>query len=165
MIRARSPKLEHHSSRRRGSNARISCAVPRANSALAAGTVRTAAGRINSSVARSISQYTATAAAPAKTVAITNIAKFTRIHMSPPVAALHCAVQCVSHGARQDKSAENAGLRRRISAIVCVAQNTPWRPGRAAQCVRLARAGIRGSVGSLELSWLEHWLGAGLLIG
>src|SRR5712692_11881718 len=151
MIRARSPKLGHHSSRRRGSNARTSCAVPRANSALAAGTVRTAAGRINSSVARSISQYAATAAAPAKTEATTNIAKFTRTHMSPPEAALHGAAHRVGHGARQDKSTENEGFRGRVAPELCVTANTPWWPGRSARPVRLVRAGIRGSVGSLEL--------------
>src|SRR5882762_3130581 len=47
-----------------------------------AATEGAAAGRIISTVARRSSQYTATAAAPAVSVARTNIAKFTRIHMS-----------------------------------------------------------------------------------
>src|SRR6266446_977395 len=70
------PCTEH-----RGVNARTKSAVPRANS-VRTGAGRSVAGRIIWTVARRSSQYTATAAAPAISVARTNIATFTRIHMS-----------------------------------------------------------------------------------
>src|ERR1700737_3712471 len=84
--------------------------------------VDAAAGRISSTVARRSSQYTATAAAPAISVARTNIAKFTRIHMSaPPVIALHMRVW---HGRRHWKAVENKGVKGRVTFVLRSARNT-----------------------------------------
>jgi hypothetical protein len=63
----------------------------RSTPALRAATTVLAAGRISSIVARKSSQYTATAAAPAITVAMASIAQFTRIHMTAFSSYFGCA--------------------------------------------------------------------------
>src|ERR1700720_607811 len=64
------------------------CAIDRCRAAVAGA----AAGRINSTVARRSSQYTATAAAPVITVAKSNMATFTRIAFLPCVRKGHGTV-------------------------------------------------------------------------
>src|SRR6266404_9349590 len=87
-----------------------------------------AAGRIISTVARRSSQYTATAAAPAISVARTNIAKFTRIHMSAFLR--DCGSIWIWHGGRHSKAIHNKGVRRRVLLVLRGGGNTAWVGGR-----------------------------------
>src|SRR5882762_2472442 len=91
------------------------------------------AGRIISTVTRRSSQYTATAAAPVTTVARTNMATFTKTHMSAFLPVLRTWLgQCAHHRS----TGENKRVTRSEVSESCGGRNTPWGLSRTGKCQR-----------------------------